>query len=350
MSKFRCFSVRLLGSQHERIPVLTHNRRGQLVSDRQSAEQLLQAIEAGRGTEAHVGHSVSAGADTWLALQKRRRYGTALVAMQAFLAVRKPPVSTLLFFSSRRSLQFACGVYRLSCLIFRGSPTQQEEAGRQRKIKEARLARVDAERHVKANCPCATCCELRDLAWERQVDSVRSTLAASRAADLHVKDDFVRRGAGTLTNVCILHRACCISQVTGKQFYANKLSGMTQWEAPSLPPPKKSGIPEWLRAGSKGVADRHIAAITTSPPAATAVQPSNNPDEARAGEAECDSLRGAKTNQISKHKAVKGKPGPHRSMAAGNSAAGISPGFASAGLNWYGVFQKHGRLTIGAAK
>jgi hypothetical protein len=150
--------------------------------------------------------------------------------------------------------------------------------------------------------------------------------------------------------MCTLHRACWVTQVTGKQFYANKLTGMTQWDPPALPPPKESAIPKWLRAGSKGVADRHIAAITTSPPAAAAVEQPNKRDEAPAGKGGRNSLRGAKTNHISKEKAVKGKNGPHSSTVAGTNAAGTSPGFASAGLNWYGVFQKHGRLTIGAAK
>lgn len=144
---------------------------------------MLQAIRDDRGTEAHAGHSVSAAGDTWLALQKRRRYGTALVAMQAFLAVRTPHVSTYCSSALDVVCSVAFGVVdRLSCLIFRGSATHQEEAGRQRKIKEAGLAKVEGERHVKANCPCATCCELRDLAWERQVDSVCSSPATLREA------------------------------------------------------------------------------------------------------------------------------------------------------------------------
>jgi hypothetical protein len=56
----------------------------------ESAEKQLQAIRDGRTaeTDAPPSLSVSGGGDTFLKLQKRRRYGTALVAMQSFLAVR----------------------------------------------------------------------------------------------------------------------------------------------------------------------------------------------------------------------------------------------------------------------
>ena len=148
-----------------------------------AAQEKLQAILEGRAGDTAASLSVSGGGDTLVALQKRRRYGTALVAMQSFLA---------------------------------------EEVGRQRKNKMQSIIDVEIERHPKATCVCATCVELRDQAWVKHEDPE-----------------------------------------TGRAYYSNALSGVTQWVQPVLHHHKEVGIPKWLRSDHRGVADREIERLTT---------------------------------------------------------------------------------------
>ena len=128
-----------------------------------------------------------------------------------------------------------------------------------------------------------------------------------------------------------------ITQESEKHFYTNKLTGVTQWQPPKISRRKETGIPQWLRAESKGVADNHIAKITAN---AAAGPPQNN-DDTRVDTVHHNSPRGKKSNSNGK---AQSEP-----TAAGTTAAGID-GFVSGSLNWYGVFQKHGRMSIGAPK
>ena len=87
---------------HFRISPMVSSLAAGSAFDSHIAEQQLQAIRCGQSTgdTAPTNLSVTGGGDTLLALQKRRRYGTALVAMQSFLAVRTRSATALFWFCS----------------------------------------------------------------------------------------------------------------------------------------------------------------------------------------------------------------------------------------------------------
>ena len=77
----------------------------------------------------------------------------------------------------------------------------------------------------------------------------------------------------------------------GKTYHYNTVTGMSQWHAPDVPKQVEVGVPRWMRPGARGAADARIAALTEE-----------------------------------------------------------RPGEQSLGLNWNGVFDVHGRDTIGAPR
>ena len=79
------------------------------------------------------------------------------------------------------------------------------------------------------------------------------------------------------------------------------------------------------------MADSHIAKVTRTLPAA-AVVASHSIQDSRNREADGGSPRVSTDS--------------HRSDNSNETKADVQGG----GLNWYGVFQKHGRMTIGAQK
>lgn len=132
--------------------------------------------------------------------------------------------------------------------------------------------------------------------------------------------------------------------MSGKHYFSNKVTGATQWVTPKIQRWKAKGVPKWLRAESAGVADAHIIKVTTG------AELPRNDDHGRGGGR---SPKQHKTGKYANRVPASGQVGPQTTLHAASTDANDSTaraGTVCAGLNWYGVFQKHGRMTIGTSK